>query len=447
MIDLSRIPAHHKLTFSNPLVSPCPRCGELTTRTEVRSRQFWEADLVLPTIRNVQMGCYICAHCPKGKAWFVVLPPDLQTSGQYSLTTVRIVVDLIKIRKMSAEAASDFAKNVLHLTMLDPSTILGWLVREAEASNPRLEEALQVFSGQMAFDEIYDGGHCQLVATDPIANRQLDYELLDHPATEEDVRSFCNRLKAAGFSPVLVVTDGSNLYPSVLAEVWPNAEHQRCVFHFIKQINEELGRAFWAAYATMPKPKKRKPGRPKKRGRPRQDGRKQEDREAVKAVRYLFVTRDMNLDEKQNAKLQKAMDLCAPLRTLRRFVLAIHALFGRTTTSVEEAESQRNAILADAEFIATPDLKKSLDHLRDDDLFKRLTRYLNFENAEKTSNHVERENREYRKRQKGCYRLRSFRNIRALASLLRDRVRPKRAFTQLRRRPSALPAEEVSATH
>ena len=84
---------------------------------------------------------------------------------------------------------------------------------------------------------------------------------------------------------MLVVTDGSALYPPVIAAVWPEAEHQRCVFHFIKQLNEELREAFWAAYATMPAPPRRTRGRPKKRGRPREDGRKRDNREAVKAGR------------------------------------------------------------------------------------------------------------------------------------------------------------------
>ena len=40
-------------------------------------------------------------------------------------------------------------------------------VRCAGAEVPT-EEALAVFSGQIAMDEIYDGGLCQLVATDPL---------------------------------------------------------------------------------------------------------------------------------------------------------------------------------------------------------------------------------------------------------------------------------------
>ena len=35
-----------------------------------------------------------------------------------------------------------------------------------------------------------------------------------------------------------MVTDGSNLYPTVLAELWPDADHQLCVFHVIKDINK-----------------------------------------------------------------------------------------------------------------------------------------------------------------------------------------------------------------
>ena len=109
------------------------------------------------------------------------------------------------------------------------------------------------------------------------------------------------------------------------------------------------------------------------------------------------------------------------------------------------------AVLDNAELAKVPGLEKGLGHLRNDDLFARMTRYLALENAEKTSNHVERENREYRRRQKGCYRFRSLRSILALAlalaSLLRDRIRPRRVVTPLQRRPPVAPAKEVPTTH
>lgn len=449
MLSLTHVEAHHKVRFSNPLVAACPRCCVVATRHETRVRSFWEADLRVPTIVEVHAGCYLCEQCPQGSCWFCLLPPEFQTNRQYSRPAVRLVVDLVKTRKMAAEGAAAFAREVLHLSALDPSTVLEWLRLEAEAGSGarHLEEALAVFSGQIALDELYDGGLCQLVATDPIADRQLDYELLDHAATEADVRTFCERLRAAGFVPQLVVTDGSKLYPPVILAVWPKAEHQRCVFHFIKQVNEELGTAFWAAYSTMPAPPKRKRGRPKKRGRPREDSRKRANREAVKAARYLFLARDSNLTEKQRAKLVVALDLCPALRVLRRFVLALHDLFGPTTTSAALAEERRRQIREDPEYRAATGLNKCLTHLDDDDLFARLTRHLGFEYAEKTSNHVERENREYRKRQKGCYRLRSLRSIRALASLLRDRSRPARPVRLLQRRPPTVVEMEVPTVH
>jgi hypothetical protein len=48
------------------------------------------------------------------------------------------------------------------------------------------------------------------------------------------MRRFLNNLQQYGFDPKVVVTDGSNLYPTVLAEIWPRARHQLCVFHVIK---------------------------------------------------------------------------------------------------------------------------------------------------------------------------------------------------------------------
>ena len=55
---------------------------------------------------------------------------------------------------------------------------------------------------------------------------------------QDHMRRFLDNLKNWGFVPQVVITDGSNLYPSVLAELWPAARHQLCVFHVLKDINE-----------------------------------------------------------------------------------------------------------------------------------------------------------------------------------------------------------------
>ena len=85
-----------------------------------------------------------------------------------------------------------------------------------------------------------------------------------------------------------------------------------------------------------------------------------------------------------------------------------------------------------------------MDRLRDDDLFARLTRYLDYDNADKTSNHVERENREFRNRQKSHYRMRSRRSLCALLSLLTvRRPAPDRPTKLVPKLPSPATGKEV----
>jgi hypothetical protein len=120
----------------------------------------------------------------------------------------------------------------------------------------------------------------------------------------------------------------------------------------------------------------------------------------------------------------------------------MHELFGPETDSHELATKRREAILNDAEFLTLGALAKPLERFRDDDLWARLTRYLDFENADKTSNHAERENREFRKRQKTHYRMRSRESLRALLALLSVRRPVPTAPVKLIRRERSTTNEE-----
>lgn len=62
-----------------------------------------------------------------------------------------------------------------------------------------------------------------------------------------------------------VVTDGSNLYPELLAGLWPEADHQLCLFHVIKAVNGPILDAVRRLKAAMAR--RGKAGRKKKRGR------------------------------------------------------------------------------------------------------------------------------------------------------------------------------------
>lgn len=404
-------------------------------------RPFKVADLEAPRIEEVCFGCYLCPVCPAGKKWFKVIDPRYDTARHYSLPTQRLVVDLVVRSRMSVEGAAEFARRVFHLTTLDPSTVLRWLRKAGDSIDFRgwQRAAIEGFSGQLAVDEVYDGDDAILIATDPLNDVQLDWRHVDGTPCTEDVRAFFEELRAQGLRPELVVTDGSPLYPSVIAEVWPKAGHQRCVFHFIKQANEDLAKAFWAAYNALPKPKKRGPGRPKKRGRPRADKSKRRRRRRVRQTRYLVLKREDRLTKEQRIRLKRAIRICPALGVIRRFVEALHELFGPSTDTPELAEQRRQAILGDAAFVDCEGLAKVMKRLADDDLFERLTRHLDFENAEKTSNHVERENREFRRRQKTHYRIRSLESLCALLDLLatrRPQPEPDRRRRLRRRRPT-----------
>ena len=259
-------------------------------------------------------------------------------------------------------------------------------------------------------------------------------------------------LDEAGFAPMLVVTDGSKLYPGPLAEVWPCAEHQLCVFHFLMEANKKLASAFWAAYNAMPEPNKRK-GRPHKRGRPRKDALKKRNRQTVRKARYLLFKRGgvderdrdrLTADEQQ--ALQEAMRLCPALAVLRRFVVLLYEMFGPNTTSADAADKLRQFILHDTAFQQNKVISKVMSRLSDEDQFKRLIRYHDFEGARKTSNHVERRNREHRRRQRPHYRLRSTRSLWALLNVgLQQQSLPARPVQLTRRRPRCDQHTEVMA--
>lgn len=449
MLNLRAAAARHKLTTHAPDAAACPNCGTWSPRNETTSTWFWEASLGEPTVTEVRAGCYLCPSCPDGERWFKVVPPAYRTRKQYAVPARVIVVDMVRRYNMSFEQAAIFGHEVLHLPKLNASTVQEWFREAGNAVDFRgwQKATAETFSGQMAVDEVYDGPWCMLKATDPLNGLELDCRIIEGAPTEKDIREFFTDLKRAGSNPELVVTDGSRLYPNAIKDVWPGAKHQRCVFHFIKQVNEDVLKAFYKAYNAMPKPPKRKRGRPKKRGRPRKDKEKKENRAKVLKARWLLLMREdrlAGLGERATAELEEAMRLCPPLRDLRRFVVQLHELFGPTTTTHELAEERRSAILDDPDFTELAGLALPLKRLRDDGLFARLTRYLDFENADKTSNHPERENREFRRRQKSHYRLRSIVSICALLDLLLVRKPIPAEPRRLRRRePPALAGEEV----
>src|SRR5207247_10642399 len=62
------------------------------------------------------------------------------------------------------------------------------------------------------------------------------------------------RLKAAGVEPTEVITDDSTLYPAVLAQIWPKAAHQLCLFHATRRVVEAVNEVVKHVRRTIPTP-------------------------------------------------------------------------------------------------------------------------------------------------------------------------------------------------
>ena len=262
-------------------------------------------------------------------------------------------------------------------------------------------------------DEVYDGPFCVLSIVDNRAFRRLAFRVLEHDPDADDVRPFLTDFKAQLDARELVVrgitTDGSPLYPKVLKELWPDAPHQICIFHVLKEITKAVRRALAKLRKDLAKQIPKLP-----RGRPRQDKQSRALTRKVKRLkerlaelfehRHLFVRRRLRpAEQKVLARLLRGRP---PLRALRQIMDEVYRLFDRrcrTATALQRLAKLR------ARVRRFKRLGKALDKLKSPTLDKALL-FLDDRLLGSTSNAVERSNRRYRKAQKTIYGVRTKRH-------------------------------------
>src|SRR3954463_13636552 len=272
-----------------------------------------------------------------------------------------------------------------------------------------LDWALDSFSGYIAADELYDGPFCVLSIVDNRAFKRLCYEVLDHDPTHGDIRAFFQRFQAAlasrGLSLQGITTDGSDLYPQPIAEVFGKVEHQVCRFHILAELNQAVLRAIAsvrkdlaAQNPTLPR------GRPATREAKRTARRRRHLQRKIGDLfehRYLFVSRQLTPGERRT--LQRISRGWPPLRALRAVVEEIYRLCDRrcrTATALAKLARLR------AHVSRFKRLGSIFQKLQPPNLEKALT-YLDDSLLGSTSNAVERSNRRHRKMQKTVYRVRT----------------------------------------
>ena len=424
------IPVH-----AAPKKAPRPTCGrhgrrKRTFTRAVRTVAFKAVVYLETTCGEYQAKCNCrktFRNSPEG-----ALPGALHDDKVRDLVLDRILKDGMSVERTLESLGREY--------LLDLSTgfvydVLHDRARQLDMSGHR-RKVLGLFSGTLCVDEPRLGRFTLLPATDPLADVPVAFALVDKN-DQGHMRRFLLNLKNWGLNPEVVVTDGSNLYPAVLGELWPGADHQLCVFHVIKDINELILDAVRRMRTAMNR--RGKAGRKKKRGR---KGAKSKAAAARRGLtvkekahfvfkhRYLIVKRRENLTESERDDLARMLEYLPALSTLRRFADRTYWLFD-TPKDLHQAGCRRAAIVSDTEFQAVPELVKAMEQV-DVEKFPKLMAYLKnpLSRRVRTNNHVERTNRMFRFLEKVRYKWRRRKTLVRSVVLTLDGIWKERATAQ-----------------
>lgn len=408
-----------------PKKAPCPHCGKMARRVRTEQRQvrtilYRQIAYLQITCGEYQARCQCCRTfrtSPEG-----VLPRCKYDNKVRQAVLDRILEDGLNVEATLRSLQRDF---LLELSTGFVYDCLHDAVANLQMSEHR-QQVLRLFSGTLCVDELHLGKHTLLLATDPIADLPVAFALVCNNDAEH-MRRFLKNLKDWGLQPRVVVTDGSTLYPAVLAELWPDAEHQLCVFHVLQDLNGKILDAVKRLRRAQSRRGNR--GRKRRRGRPRQTQRRSQRRVPTykeKAAfvfkhRYLIVKRRDHISEAEQKDLATLLSYLPELWPLRQFADAVQRLFEVEQTA-HQVWYRWHALQRQASYQAFPELQAALAML-ERTKFRKMIAFLRSPAGQRvrTNNHVERCNRKLRYWEKVRYRWRQRRTLVRFLVLALDR--------------------------
>jgi len=424
---------------------PCPHCGKPGRRKKTHTRRVQDIAYREIVIIELTVGEYRarCSCCKTFRSQIAGIEPRAEYTNRVREAVVhRLLEDGMSMQRIQQALQRDF-----HLDLSDGFLYdcLDWKVRQTNLADYR-QWTLEQFSGTLCLDEIHLGGKTLLLATDPLGDFPVAFALVG--ANDRDhMRRFLGNLKKHGFLPQVVVSDGSNLYPALLAEIWPQARHQLCIFHVLKDIND----CVLDAVRRIRRRLARSGGRKRRRGRRSQAQQRAQARRGltnkdkakfIAKHRFLIVRKPADLSERESDTLLTMLSYAPELATLRRFVVGVYELFDHKQ-SPHQAQCRRAVLVRTAAYQADPDLQRALNMLAPDKFVKMIA-YLHSPAAKRvrTNNHVERVNRRVRYFEKVRYKWRRRRTIVRFVVLALDRWRhrwrdPRKS--KRRKRPGQTP--------
>ena len=236
--------AFRQVRWSFPSVD-CPGCGGPAPRLWDATRVAIDIDLEQPVVLAIVVSVHVCPVCSR---MFRAQPPFVRPRAIYTLRVVRKAVEAVHRDGLAMRCVPDRLARDFWVKP-DEKMVRLWcrtFATQIDFAGDYQPWVVANFSGILCVDEVYQGDLALLLAVDPAApdgDRLVGYTLL--PKTSEVdqsmVKAFLERLRDAGVSPDEVITDDSRLYPSVLAEVWPTARHQLCLFHATRRVVRAVG--------------------------------------------------------------------------------------------------------------------------------------------------------------------------------------------------------------
>jgi hypothetical protein len=390
---------------------PCPRCGTPGQRKRhfhrrIRSLAFRQVAYLDVHYAEYQSRCGCCKFF---RSW----PLDVPAKSDYDGLVRQVVLEHILDDGLNVQRTLDAMKRdfVLDLSEGFVYDCLRWKIGQLDLAAHR-QMVIEKFSGTMCIDEVHLGRFTLVLATDPLSDLPVGLALVGRN-DQDHLRRFLSGLRSWGLLPRVVVTDRSDLYPAVLAELWPRARHQLCVFHILKDINDLILKAVRRRAAAMKRRgnagRRRKPGRPSKScqaARAAAGPTLKQRAGFISKHRFLIVKNYFTLSDKQRGDLLQMFEYDPQLRTVWLFADDVRELFEKGAR-VQTLWQRRARLLGNEQYKVVPELVKAMEML-DEETFDKAVAFVYSPEGEevRTNNHVERVNRKLRFAEKLRYKWR-----------------------------------------
>jgi len=394
-----------------PKRAPCPHCGRLGRRKRILHRRlrtlvYHAVAWLEVTYAEYQSRCGCCKY-------FRTWPLDVPQKADYDATVRQAVLDRLLRDRLNVEQTKAAMQRDFLVSLSDGFIYdcLRWQLTRIDLAQHR-QMVLLRFSGTLCIDELHLGVYTLLLATDPLADLPVGFAVVG-ANDQEHMARFLRNLANWGLRPEVVVSDGSNLYPELLAEIWPNAKHQLCLFHLLRDVLDKILEA--VRRLRQAKARRGRAGRPRRRGRPskrqatrrRQRGPTAKEKAAfVWKRRFLIVKKTAKLTRAERQDLEQLFAYLPQLRPLWSFSQDIYRLLDDSQT-LRVARWRHTWLRYEPKYQGVRELVEALDLLAEPKLAKAMAFVQQPAGSQvRTNNHVERMNRRLRFAEKVRYRWR-----------------------------------------